>query len=503
MKRIEVKLSLPVVAPLLDLIKATVGDLDGRLAAPQHLQDLDEELRTGVAGAICWTARMTTAAGFWRCSTASSLRAARWAFDEDNAESVLRACAAIRLRLRDARAAETSRRRDRERQRGCHPARRRAAKGLHVLCLPGHAAGADHPASRLGDPGRMRSAAMQCVCRASAPTPSVGEPSGKMTYAEEWRRRTVPSTSRGVTPRSGTDTCRPRPPSPRAHNASFRPSFSAGHWPVLIRHKSIASRRAAATARRLRARCPVAARSFCSGGDCGCHRSSRQTASTSGWRTRGLPCLLTPPCWRFAPVESFARTQPGVAGHLPAVLEPMPGQDLHLEQAGGQRADPLGHVLAGPHTAPPGRSNARVRSPSVRPGAASRPPARATTPAAPGGVPPRPSAGHHWGGAWKPWASIRPWPRTTQRARSFSSAPRCRPIARRCSCSGVGTRTTLNAAVLPRTSRSSRSHSSRASRLSVFTRWPGQSRGKPRRYSPDHPTVQRAPTPPRRQTAWE
>jgi len=46
MKRIEVKLSLPVVAPLLDLIKGTVDDLGGRLAVPQHLQDLDEELRS-------------------------------------------------------------------------------------------------------------------------------------------------------------------------------------------------------------------------------------------------------------------------------------------------------------------------------------------------------------------------------------------------------------------------------------------------------------------------
>ena len=99
MKRIEVKLSLPVVAPLLDLIKATVSDLDGRLAAPQHLQDLDEELRTawqadllGGQNDDCRRFLALFDRDFFSSGTVS--------FDEDNAESVLRACAAIRLRLR-------------------------------------------------------------------------------------------------------------------------------------------------------------------------------------------------------------------------------------------------------------------------------------------------------------------------------------------------------------------------------------------------------------------
>jgi hypothetical protein len=99
MKRIEVKLSLPVVAPLLDLIRETVGDLDGRLAAPQHLADLDEELRTawqadllGGQNDDCRRFLALFDSGFFSSGTVS--------FDEANAEPVLRACAAIRLRMR-------------------------------------------------------------------------------------------------------------------------------------------------------------------------------------------------------------------------------------------------------------------------------------------------------------------------------------------------------------------------------------------------------------------
>jgi len=100
MKRIEVKLSLPVVAPLLDLIKATVSDLDGRLAAPQHLQDLDEELRTA------WQADLLGSQNddcrrFLAMFDREFFVSGTVGFDEANAESVLRACAAIRLRLRE------------------------------------------------------------------------------------------------------------------------------------------------------------------------------------------------------------------------------------------------------------------------------------------------------------------------------------------------------------------------------------------------------------------
>jgi len=45
MKRIEVKLSLPVVAPLLDVIKTAADTLHGSLAAPLGVQDIDPEFR--------------------------------------------------------------------------------------------------------------------------------------------------------------------------------------------------------------------------------------------------------------------------------------------------------------------------------------------------------------------------------------------------------------------------------------------------------------------------
>ncbi|MFA5057877.1 MAG: hypothetical protein WC485_07165 [Opitutaceae bacterium] len=100
MKRIEVKLSLQVVAPLLDLIKAVVDRLQGRLAAPQHLQDLDEELRTdwrsdllGGQNDDCRRFLALFDRNFFADGTVS--------FDEANAEPVLRACTAIRLQLRE------------------------------------------------------------------------------------------------------------------------------------------------------------------------------------------------------------------------------------------------------------------------------------------------------------------------------------------------------------------------------------------------------------------
>jgi len=100
MKRVEVKLGLPVVAPLLDVIKRMVDDLNGQLAAPQSLQDLDEEL-----GAT-WKSELIGGQNedcrrFLALFDSEFFVSGMVVFDDDNAESVLRACAAIRLRLRD------------------------------------------------------------------------------------------------------------------------------------------------------------------------------------------------------------------------------------------------------------------------------------------------------------------------------------------------------------------------------------------------------------------
>ena len=99
MKRIEVKLSLPVVAPLLDVIKTAADTLHGSLAAPLGVQDIDPEFREA------WTDDLLKSQNdelgtllalfdkeFFSTGTVS--------FDEDNAEIIVRACAALRLRLR-------------------------------------------------------------------------------------------------------------------------------------------------------------------------------------------------------------------------------------------------------------------------------------------------------------------------------------------------------------------------------------------------------------------
>jgi hypothetical protein len=99
MKRIEVKLSLPVVAPLLDVIKTAADTLQGSLAAPLGVEDIDPEFREA------WTNDLLRSQNdelgtllalfdkeFFATGTVS--------FDEDNADVIARACAALRLRLR-------------------------------------------------------------------------------------------------------------------------------------------------------------------------------------------------------------------------------------------------------------------------------------------------------------------------------------------------------------------------------------------------------------------
>jgi hypothetical protein len=100
MKKIEVKLSLPVVAPLLDVIKSTIDDLRGSLAASSSGHDIDEDLREAWVDAL-----LVSQAG--DCHTLLGLFDRDFfstgviAFDESNAEPIVRACAAVRLRLRE------------------------------------------------------------------------------------------------------------------------------------------------------------------------------------------------------------------------------------------------------------------------------------------------------------------------------------------------------------------------------------------------------------------
>lgn len=100
MKRIEVKLSLAVVAPLLDVIKSVSDSLDNQLAAPVQLERIDEDLRDE------WRDELVASqngdvqsllalfdSDFFVSGTVN--------FDEDNADAILRACAAVRLRLKE------------------------------------------------------------------------------------------------------------------------------------------------------------------------------------------------------------------------------------------------------------------------------------------------------------------------------------------------------------------------------------------------------------------
>lgn len=100
MKRIEVKLSLGVVAPLLDVIKTVADSLDDDLAAPQALELVEEELRG------TWRSELVAGQNGDVATLLALFDSDFFAngvvnFDEDNADSILRACAAVRLRLRE------------------------------------------------------------------------------------------------------------------------------------------------------------------------------------------------------------------------------------------------------------------------------------------------------------------------------------------------------------------------------------------------------------------
>ena len=99
MKRIEVKLSLPVVAPLLDVIKGAADGLDQSLAKTPALDDLDAEFRRAWEGDLLRVQHedVRTLLALFNDEFFSE---GVVAFDEDNAEPIVRACAAVRLRVR-------------------------------------------------------------------------------------------------------------------------------------------------------------------------------------------------------------------------------------------------------------------------------------------------------------------------------------------------------------------------------------------------------------------
>lgn len=100
MKRIEVKLSLPVVAPLLDVIKELADGLKKNLAAPVSLAGIEDDFRDAWVGELL-SAQTDDVHTLLALFDDEFFTEGVVAFDEDNAEIILRACAAVRLRLRE------------------------------------------------------------------------------------------------------------------------------------------------------------------------------------------------------------------------------------------------------------------------------------------------------------------------------------------------------------------------------------------------------------------
>ena len=100
MTRIEVRLSLEVVAPLLDAMREVSEALQGKLAAPLDIGEVDADMRE------FWRDELIGAQNGDIAKLLSLFNKEFFsngivAFDADNAEPVVRACAALRLRLRE------------------------------------------------------------------------------------------------------------------------------------------------------------------------------------------------------------------------------------------------------------------------------------------------------------------------------------------------------------------------------------------------------------------
>ena len=100
MKRIEVKLALTVVAPLLDVVKELADSLRSRPAGPSGLPDVDLDFSVEWSRELVEGQRAEIDALLGLFGE-DFFKEGVVAFDDQNAELILRACAAIRLRLRE------------------------------------------------------------------------------------------------------------------------------------------------------------------------------------------------------------------------------------------------------------------------------------------------------------------------------------------------------------------------------------------------------------------
>jgi hypothetical protein len=100
MKRIEVRLSLSVVAPLLDVVKSVGDSLDNELAAALDLERIEEDLREEWRNELV-AAQNGDVQSLLALFDSEFFSSGVVNFDESNADAILRACAAVRLRLKD------------------------------------------------------------------------------------------------------------------------------------------------------------------------------------------------------------------------------------------------------------------------------------------------------------------------------------------------------------------------------------------------------------------
>lgn len=100
MKRIEVKLALPVVAPLLDVIRELGEGLKHELVSPLALHDVDDDLHDAWMDDLL-KAQHEEVQALLALFNEEFFSEGVVAFDEANAEVIVRASAAVRLRLRE------------------------------------------------------------------------------------------------------------------------------------------------------------------------------------------------------------------------------------------------------------------------------------------------------------------------------------------------------------------------------------------------------------------
>lgn len=100
MKRIEVKLALPVVAPLLDVIKDTSDGLRTTLAVPVAMKELDPDFQAAWVDELV-VHQNEDVKRLLALFDEDFFSEGVIAFDEENAEVIVRACAAVRLQLRE------------------------------------------------------------------------------------------------------------------------------------------------------------------------------------------------------------------------------------------------------------------------------------------------------------------------------------------------------------------------------------------------------------------